>query len=48
MSIRRTSLALSAALLLSASAYGQTANEGVVKLPQDIEFKAPQPVRRKL
>ena len=40
MSIRITSALLSAALLMTAAAYGQTADTSAIKLPQDIEFKA--------
>jgi quercetin dioxygenase-like cupin family protein len=41
MTMRIIGAALGIALLLPASAYGQTANTGIVKLPQDIEFKGP-------
>ena len=41
MSIRMTLASLSVTLLISASAYGQSADTATVKLPQDIEFKGP-------
>jgi len=41
MSIRMIGPILSATLLMSVLAYGQSANTGVVKLPQEIEFKGP-------
>ena len=41
MSIRMSLASLSVTLLISASAYGQSADTATVKLPQDIEFKGP-------